>query len=106
MPDIWTRHPDIVRDVLKEGGFTCGVEGRFLKGRDPAWTCIVDGKNLRGDLYIHPVEALRSEAPAPAPLPPAKILADAGVWGAPMLAFLAGAVVAKLWRRPRSGRSD
>jgi hypothetical protein len=34
MPDVWTRHPDLVRDLLKEAGFTCGVEPRFLKGRD------------------------------------------------------------------------
>jgi hypothetical protein len=39
MPDVWTNHPEIVRDLLKEAGFRYGVEGRFLKGRDPAWTC-------------------------------------------------------------------
>ena len=43
MPDVWTNHPEIVRDLLKEAGFRCGVEGRFLKGRDPAWTCAFDG---------------------------------------------------------------
>ncbi len=53
MPDIWTKHPEIVRDLLKEGGFQCGVEPRILKGRDVNSTCIVDGKTLWGDLYIH-----------------------------------------------------
>ena len=41
MPDVWTKHPEIVRSLLEEGGFTCGVAPRILKGRDPAWTCIV-----------------------------------------------------------------
>ena len=62
MPDLWTKHPDLVRDLLKEAGFQCGVEARFLKGRDPAWTCVFDGPSIKGDLYIHPVEQLRSEA--------------------------------------------
>ena len=63
MPDVWTNHPEIVRDLLKEAGFRCGVEGRFLKGRDPAWTCAFDGKAIYGDLYIHHADALRSERP-------------------------------------------
>jgi hypothetical protein len=29
MPDIWTHHPEIVRDLLREAGFTCGVEPRM-----------------------------------------------------------------------------
>lgn len=53
MPDIWTHHPEIVRDLLREAGFTCGVEPRILKGRDPDWTCIVDGNGVGGDIYIH-----------------------------------------------------
>ena len=53
MPDIWTHHPEIVRDLLREAGFTCGVEPRILKGRDPDWTCIVDGQRIGGDIYIH-----------------------------------------------------
>lgn len=60
MPDVWTKHPDIVRELLKEGGFTCGVAPRFLKGRDPAWTCVIDGKRISGDIYIHHVDTLRS----------------------------------------------
>jgi hypothetical protein len=39
------------------------VEGRFLKGRDPAWTCAFDGKAMHGDLYIHHADQLRSERP-------------------------------------------
>ena len=61
MPDVWTKHPEIVRDLLKEAGFKCGMEGRFLKGRDPAWTCIYDGKTMKGDLYIHHADRMRSE---------------------------------------------
>jgi hypothetical protein len=53
LPDIWTEHPEIVRDLLREAGFTCGVEPRVLKGRDPDWTCILDGKNIAGDIYVH-----------------------------------------------------
>ncbi len=63
MPDIWTKYPEIVRDLLKEGGFQCGVEPRILQGRDPKWTCIVDGKNMWGDLYIHPVSEILKVPP-------------------------------------------
>ena len=70
MPDVWTRYPDIVRDLLKEGGFKCGVAPRVLKGRDPAWTCVIDGKTISGDLYIHHVDKLRSELRAPEPPSP------------------------------------
>jgi len=53
LPDVWTEHPEIVRDLLREAGFTCGVEPRILKGRNPEWTCIIDGKRIGGDIYIH-----------------------------------------------------
>ena len=53
MPDIRTHHPDVVRDLLEQGGFRCGVEPRILEGRDPAWTCVVDGEDVSGDIYIH-----------------------------------------------------
>jgi hypothetical protein len=87
MPDIWTRHPEIVRDLLKEAGFTCGAEARFLKPRDPAWTCIYDGKTMKGDLYIHHASTLRAES---------------GDWTAPILALAAAAVVTRVrWRRTR-----
>src|SRR5438876_6159252 len=60
MPDIWTHHPEIVRDLLREAGFTCGVEPRILKGRDPDWTCIVDGNKIAGDIYIHQADTTLS----------------------------------------------
>jgi hypothetical protein len=60
MPDIWTHHPEIVRDLLREAGFTCGVEPRILKGRDPDWTCIVDGKKIAGDIYVHQADMILS----------------------------------------------
>lgn len=53
LPDVWSEYPEIVRDLLVEAGFTCGVEPRILKGRDPDWTCIIDGQRLGGDIYIH-----------------------------------------------------
>ena len=53
MPDVFTEHPEVARDLLLEAGFTCGVEPRILEGRDPEWTCIIDGKDIGGDLYIH-----------------------------------------------------
>jgi hypothetical protein len=46
LPDVWTEHPEIVRDLLREAGVTCGVQPRILQGRNPDWTCIVDGKNI------------------------------------------------------------
>jgi hypothetical protein len=58
VPDIWTEHPDIVRDLLQEAGFTCGVEPRILEGRDPEWTCIVDGPRIGGDIYIHQADTI------------------------------------------------
>jgi hypothetical protein len=56
VPDIWTAHPEIVRSLLREGGLTCGSQPRILKGRDPEWTCIVDGKTISGDIYIHSMD--------------------------------------------------
>jgi len=61
MPDVWTKHPEIVRSLLQEGGFRCGVPPRVLKPRDPEWTCIIDGKTISGDIYIHHVDTLRKE---------------------------------------------
>lgn len=60
LPDIWTDHPEIVRDLLREAGFTCGTEPRVLTGRDPEWTCIVDGTSIAGDIYIHRTDTLSS----------------------------------------------
>jgi hypothetical protein len=64
LPDIHTAHPEIVRDLLGEAGFTCGVEPRILEGRDPDWTCIVDGRTISGDLYIHRDESQWVDLPA------------------------------------------
>jgi hypothetical protein len=104
MPDVWTKHPDVVRDLLKEAGFTCGVQGRFLPGRDPAWTCILDGTAMRGDLYIHHVDRLRTEMrPGDASASHAAAFGDIGDWGAPILALLLGLVIAR-WRPVRTPR--
>lgn len=93
MPDIWTKHPEIVRALLQEGGVhlrRCPAP-RVLRDRDPAWTCIIDGKTLRGDLYIHHVEAL-TQAPGqagPWATPPG------GGWELPAIALLGAVVVAQ-----------
>jgi hypothetical protein len=100
MPDLWTNHPELVRDLLKEAGFRCGVEGRFLKGRDPAWTCAFDGKTMYGDLYIHHADQLRSERPldgGPTPPQPKAALDGIGEWSIPAVALLLGVVSARLW---------
>ena len=39
---------------------TVGVEPRILKGRDPEWTCIVDGKRIAGDIYVHRADTILS----------------------------------------------
>ena len=105
MPDVWTHHPDIVRDLLKEAGFRCGVEGRFLKGRDPAWTCAFDGKAMSGDLYIHHADQLRSERPLDAaPNNPKAALDAIGDWSIPAFALLLGVVGARLWPGPSKRR--
>ena len=101
MPDVWTNHPDIVRDLLKEAGFGCGVEGRFLKGRDPAWTCAFDGRSMYGDLYIHHADRLRSERPLDAaPEKPKAALDAIGDWSIPAFALLLGVMGARLWPGP------
>jgi hypothetical protein len=53
LPDGTTPHPAIVRSLLDAGGFHCGVQPRILEGRDPNWTCIIDGQTISGDIYIH-----------------------------------------------------
>ena len=99
MPDVWTEHPEIVRDLLKEAGFKCGVEGRFLKGRDPAWTCSFDGKAMYGDLYIHHADRLRSERPVEgAPVAPKAALDSMVDWSIPAVALVAGIMGIRLWR--------
>lgn len=102
MPDVWTKHPDIVRDLLKEAGFTCGAEGRFLKGRDPAWTCIYDGRSIRGDLYIHHVDQLKSSS-APDPWLAAGLAPALTDWSLPLLVGLVVGLGARRLRRSRGG---
>lgn len=105
MPDVWTRHPDIVRDLLKEGGFTCGVAPRVLKGRDPAWTCVIDGKRISGDIYIHHVDKLRSElGPPSTPVVVGAATGGGGDWLLPGIVLLLAAVVIRrlsMRRRPQ-----
>jgi hypothetical protein len=104
MPDVWTNHPDIVRDLLTEAGFRCGVEGRFLKGRDPAWTCAFDGKAMYGDLYIHHADQLRSERQLDGAPPPKAVLGAIGDWSLPAFALLLGVIGARFW--PRRTKHD
>lgn len=101
MPDVWTKHPDIVRDLLKEGGFKCGVAPRVLKGRDPAWTCIIDGKRISGDIYIHHVDKLKSETEIQDQrFASVTGMGETGDWTLPALALLLG-IVAIRWLSTR-----
>jgi hypothetical protein len=84
MPDIWTEEPEIVRDLLREAGFTCGVEPRVLPGRDPEWTCIIDGSSIAGDLYIHDLDT------APGQGTPA-------VWALVVLGILLVVILCQAW---------
>lgn len=94
MPDVWTKHPEIVRDLLKEGGFTCGVAPRVLKGRDPAWTCIIDGKRISGDIYIHHVDTLRSGLEIQdTPVTVHAGMGAVGDWTLPAIVLLAAIIV-------------
>lgn len=96
MPDVWTKHPDIVRDLLKEGGFKCGVAPRVLKGRDPAWTCIIDGKRISGDIYIHHVDKLKSEIEIQdRQFASVTGMGEVGDWTLPAIALLVGIVVTR-----------
>ena len=95
MADIWTKHPEIVRDLLKEGGFQCGVEPRILKGRDADWTCVVDGKTMRGDLYyIHRVDQVL-KMPAQIEKPPG--LGMIGTWEFSALGTLLAIILGQAW---------
>lgn len=59
MPDLWTKHPDLVLKVLKEAGFTCGVKPTILPQREagitrrPERTCRFSGKGWYAELYVH-----------------------------------------------------
>ncbi|MEE2060182.1 hypothetical protein [Rhodococcus artemisiae] len=94
MPDIWTEHPEIVRDLLRESGFTCGVEPRVLPGRDPEWTCIFDGSTIAGDIYIHHLDTVPGHSTLAA-------------WPLAVLGLLVVVVLCQAWvivrlrRRPR-----
>jgi hypothetical protein len=83
VPDIRTHNPELVRDLLEQAGFRCGVQPRVLEGRDPAWTCAVDGRDMSGDLYIHDAGSTGLQ------------LSEVLVWGG--LALLAVVVVLEAW---------
>src|SRR5688572_2426273 len=97
MPAIWTHHPEIVRDVLREAGFTCGVEPRILKGRDPDWTCVVGGEKIVRDIYVHQAHTILSAGMA------ALVF---GLLGVLLLVALCEAwVIIRLRRGPSGSRS-
>lgn len=58
-PDIWTKNPEIVLDVLQKAGFECGVRPTILaekeKGieRRPENTCRFTWKDGYAEFYIH-----------------------------------------------------
>lgn len=55
MPDIWTKHPEIIRRVLEEAGFQCGVTPKILTTRKPQETCRFEKEGLVAEFYVHPV---------------------------------------------------
>jgi len=60
-PDIWTKHPEIVRNVLVKAGFECGVKPTILPERDgiirkPEWTCRYTWEDGYAEFYIHKIE--------------------------------------------------
>lgn len=60
-PDIWTKHPDIILDVLQKAGFKCGVRSTILpekeKGikRKPENTCRFEWEDGYAELYVHKI---------------------------------------------------
>ncbi|MEM3154748.1 MAG: hypothetical protein QW165_04260 [Candidatus Woesearchaeota archaeon] len=57
-PDIWTKHPGLVRDVLIRAGFECGVKPTILPEkngipRSPEWTCRYTWEKGYAEFYIH-----------------------------------------------------
>jgi len=61
MPDIYTHRPDIVKQILEEAGFRCGIQPRILP-RLPEETCTFQGKNLYGEIYVHSVETFAQDS--------------------------------------------
>ena len=91
MPDVWTTNPEKLREYLRESGSVCGVKGRVLSGRDPAWTCTYDSKGWLRDVYIHSFYKLYDQ---PVFYLPLVIAAGAGI--------LIGLVWGRLFWRPRN----
>lgn len=52
MPDIWTNYPEIVKEILKEAGFRCGVEPQILP-RAASDTCRFIKEGFLGEIYVH-----------------------------------------------------
>jgi hypothetical protein len=84
VPDIWTERPEIVRGLLEEAGFTCGVAPRILEGRDPEWTCIIDGQHMGGDIYIHQADAFLG--------------VSTGTWAYALFGTLVAVLLVVLWQ--------
>lgn len=61
MPDIWTKHPDIVLDILQKAGFECGVNPTILPQkengieRSPRNTCRFVYPGGYAEFYIHKI---------------------------------------------------
>ena len=60
-PDIWTKHPKIVKEVLQKAGFKCGVKPTILPEkygieRKPEWTCRFKWEGGYAEFYIHKKE--------------------------------------------------
>lgn len=66
MPDIWTKHPDIVLDTLQKAGFMCGIRPTILPEKEngierkPENTCRFGLNDSYVELYIHKILSERN----------------------------------------------
>jgi hypothetical protein len=59
MPNIYTPHPDIVLNLLRDAGFQCGIEAkRILVTCPTAQFCAHYGQQYYGELCVRSVHEL------------------------------------------------
>jgi hypothetical protein len=108
MPEVITKHPDVVKEVLQSAGAKCGVGApqKILTKCPREQFCSLPG----GEICVYPVSRIpdmtqltRAELcqPRTEALPPAGKGTEWGL-GAVLPAFIAGALmVGRRWRRSR-----
>ncbi len=54
MPEIWTKHPDLVKRILEEAGFRCNIEEkRILVNCATERFCAFESSKIYGEICIH-----------------------------------------------------